>query len=84
MEKAQQISPRKISPHDTVVRVGRASIPCNPNTIYNVGNLKNPVYLIQAKTDPEEVVPSARQYLKVPNYEKPTLARAGTNPKTAF
>jgi len=37
------------------VRTARASIPCNPNTIYDIGNLKNPVYVVQEVTKPKDM-----------------------------
>ena len=39
------------SPFELSVRIGRASIPCNPNTIFDVGNLINPIYILKDKTN---------------------------------
>jgi hypothetical protein len=35
---------------DMEVQTGRASIPCNPNTIFDVGNMVNPVYVLRNKS----------------------------------
>ena len=84
MQEAQRkSSDRLVSPKDHVVQVARASIPCNPNTIYNVGNMRNPVYLLQEKTNTEDVI-SSQDLLRVPSHERSQMERAGANPRTAF
>ena len=36
---------------DFVVKKARASVPCDPNTIYDVGNMKDPVLILQDRTN---------------------------------
>jgi len=50
------------------VKTARASIPCNPNTIFDVGLMANPVYIVGEPTKPKDManVGSFTPQLEIP------------------
>jgi len=49
------------------VKTSRASIPCNPNTIFDVGLMANPVYIVGEPTKPKDNDGSTTPQLEIPD-----------------
>lgn len=83
VEQANRMSDSHHTIYDTVVKVARASIPSNPNTIFDVGNMQNPCFILQDRHNKTRNSIALNDTF-IPKEVKADLERAGKQPRTAF